>query len=168
MYKYLLATVSGVALLVAVPAAIAQTSTEPNSAADSTRMKQERMKSSDTAATGYVSYEDNKKALTGKLQAGLTADKLIGTDIVSPAGDDVGEVGDLLIDKNGQANNVVVDVGSFLGIGGKSVVLDLKALTPAKGSDGDLVTNLNKEQLKALPEYEKKNGTWILKTAAKR
>jgi hypothetical protein len=120
------------------------------------------------AAAGYVSYKENKKALSAKLPGGLTADKLIGADIVSPTGDDVGEIGDLLVEKNGQANNVVVDVGGFLGIGGKNVVLDLNTLSPAKGSDDDLVTNMTKEQLKALPAYEKKGGTWVLKTGSSR
>jgi hypothetical protein len=162
MSKSLLAAVSGFAVLFVSPLAIGQTSLGSGGAGT----QQERMQVADVS--GYVSYKENKKALTAKLPGGLTAEKLIGADIVSPAGDDVGEVGDLLVDKNGKANNVVVDVGGFLGIGGKNVVLDLNALTPAKGSDGDYVTNMTKEQLKALPAYEKKSGTWVLKTATPR
>jgi hypothetical protein len=161
MNKYLLAAVSGIALLAVAPIASAEMPGNAGAPVKLVQLKQET-----AAAAGYVSYKDNKKALTAKLPGGMTAEKLIGADIVSPGGDDVGEIDDLLIDKNGRANNVVVDVGSFLGIGGKNVVLDLKALTPAKGSDGDLVTNMNKDQLKALPEYEKKNGVWVLKPAS--
>ncbi len=161
MNKYLLTAVSGIALLAAAPIASAEMPGNAGAPVNLVQLKQET-----AAAAGYVSYNDNKKALTAKLPGGATAEKLIGADIVSPGGDSVGEIDDLLIDKNGRANNVVVDVGSFLGMGGKNVVLDLKALTPAKGSDGDLVTNMNKDQLKALPEYEKKNGVWVMKPAS--
>jgi hypothetical protein len=161
MNRYLLTAVSGIALLAAAPIASAET---PGNAGAPVNLVQLKQKTA--AAAGYVSYNDNKKALTAKLAGGATAEKLIGADIVSPGGDSVGEIDDLLIDKNGRASNVVVDVGSFLGMGGKNVVLDLKALTPAKGSDGDLVTNMNKDQLKALPEYEKKNGVWVMKPAS--
>ena len=44
-----------------------------------------------------------------------------------------------------------LDIGGFLGIGEKDVVLPLDSLT--KGEDG-LRTAMTKEELEALPEYD--------------
>ncbi len=78
---------------------------------------------------------------------------LSSVKIVDLKGDSVGSVDDVMFDNMGKPRAVKVDVGGFLGIGGKDVALDANAVKfdPAKKV---LVTSLNKDQLKALPEIK--------------
>lgn len=80
-----------------------------------------------TAASPDVSFTDDQ--ITGRLdpaQLALTRpDALIGVDVIGPAGDIVGQVGELAVDAEGAVGAVVVDVGGFLGLGAHSVALPL-------------------------------------------
>jgi hypothetical protein len=51
------------------------------------------------------------------------ASKLIGTTVVGANNESIGDVNDILLDRNGQAVAVVVGVGGFLGIGEKDVAV---------------------------------------------
>jgi sporulation protein YlmC with PRC-barrel domain len=97
---------------------------------------------------------------TGML-AGMTADEIIGRDVVDIAGNNVGSVGDLLLGADGQITHVMVDVGGFLGIGARTVALDVGSLTAEQGDGGDFVVALTRDQIEALPEYERQNDTWV-------
>ncbi|MCS6762207.1 MAG: PRC-barrel domain-containing protein [Candidatus Devosia symbiotica] len=59
------------------------------------------------------------------------ATQLIGQSVYSSAGDDADEIGnvsDLIFNQNGQIVAAVIGVGSFLGIGEKSVAVDFSTL----------------------------------------
>lgn len=100
---------------------------------------------------------------TGML-AGMTADEIIGRNVVDIAGDNVGSVGDLLLGADGQITHVMVDVGGFLGLGARTVALEVGSLTAEQGDGGDFVVALTREQIEALPEYERQNDTWVPRT----
>ncbi|MGF6227637.1 sporulation protein YlmC with PRC-barrel domain [Inquilinus ginsengisoli] len=51
------------------------------------------------------------------------ASKLIGVDVYGPDDQRVGEVNEVLVDRNGQMQAIVVGVGGFLGIGEKDVAI---------------------------------------------
>ncbi|MFC4175430.1 PRC-barrel domain-containing protein [Microvirga sp. GCM10011540] len=56
------------------------------------------------------------------------ASELIGTDVRGANNEDIGEVGDVLIDSSGRARAVVVDIGGFLGIGETHVAIPMDAV----------------------------------------
>ena len=56
------------------------------------------------------------------------ASKLIGVDIYGQNNEKIGDVNEVLIDRNGNADAVVVGVGGFLGIGEKDVALPFSAI----------------------------------------
>ena len=140
MWKNLLATAAVVALL-APGLAKADTATPATEAEATTTMMPD----------------------TGML-AGMTADEIIGRNVVDIAGDNVGSVGDLLLGSDGQITHVMVDVGGFLGIGTRTVALDVGSLTAEQGDGGDFVVALTRDQIEALPEYERQNDTWVPRT----
>lgn len=80
-----------------------------------------------TAASPDVSFTDDQ--ITGRLDPAQLAmtrpDALIGVDVIGPAGDIIGQVGDLAVDAEGTVGAIVVDVGGFLGLGAHSVALPL-------------------------------------------
>jgi sporulation protein YlmC with PRC-barrel domain len=58
----------------------------------------------------------------------ILGSKLIGTTVVSANNESVGDVNDVILDRNGQVMAVVVGVGGFLGIGEKDVAVPFSAL----------------------------------------
>jgi sporulation protein YlmC with PRC-barrel domain len=85
----------------------------------------------------------------------LNASKLIGLDVESPEDEKVGDIGEVVLDKEGQVQGVVVDVGGFLGIGSRPVLLDWKDVNLASQDGQDrAVINLSKEKLEQMPAYE--------------
>jgi len=58
----------------------------------------------------------------------MMASKLIGTTVVSANNESIGDVNDVILDRNGQVMAVVVGVGGFLGIGEKDVAVPFASL----------------------------------------
>lgn len=54
-----------------------------------------------------------------------TAEMRDGVNEASDTWDDIGKIGDVLIDESGSVNSVVIDAGGFLGIGERHVRVDL-------------------------------------------
>src|SRR3977135_2429922 len=62
--------------------------------------------------------------------------KFKGTDVLGPDNAQVGNVNDLLFDKNGKILGLIVGVGGFLGIGEKSAAIDRSASQAAPADTG--------------------------------
>ena len=81
----------------------------------------------------------------------IRASKVIGTSVYNGAGEKIGKVEDVVLDK--QSNNImfaVVGFGGFLGMNEKYHPLHWSTLDYQKGKEG-YVVNLSKEQLEAAP-----------------
>lgn len=70
--------------------------------------------------------------------------------IYSSGGDEVGEVEAVLVDGSGQPVAIAADVGGFLDLGERNVVIGLDRLS--KGQDR-LTVAMSKEEIEALPEF---------------
>ena len=104
---------------------------------------------------------EGNAAMPGMGVADMTAEELVGRDVIDPEGNTVGEVADLMLDSSQKITHVLIGVGGFLGIGERTVAVELDELSvDGTGDDGDLVTRMTKEQLEALPAYEKVDGAW--------
>ncbi len=86
----------------------------------------------------------------------LTAENLTGATVVGPNGEDIAEVGDILLSQDGQIEAMLIDFGGFLGIGQKRVAVGMDNLEFAANENGDLViySDFTQEQLEAAPEYD--------------
>ena len=87
----------------------------------------------------------------------LTADMLEGTRVYGMGDEDVGEVGELVLDDAGKVKDVVLDVGGFLGIGERNVAVPMDQLQIIRNEDGSdlrVYIDATQESLEALPEYE--------------
>ncbi len=80
--------------------------------------------------------------------------QLIGLDVQNGAGETVGEIDELVVDGKGAVNGVVVDVGGFLGVGARPVLMKWQDVSFA-GANNDIkaIVNATEEQMKSLPEY---------------
>lgn len=86
----------------------------------------------------------------------MRASKIIGANVYDRNNEKVGSVQDLVLDRAGRVVNVVVDVGSVLGIGGKDGAVKLSDL---KTDNNRLTLNQTKQQLQQAANYELKDRT---------
>ena len=66
--------------------------------------------------------------------------KFKGTDVLGPDNAHIGNVSDMLFDKNGKILGLIVGVGGFLGIGEKSIAIDMSAFQPVPADTGSSST----------------------------
>jgi hypothetical protein len=71
----------------------------------------------------------------------IMASKLIGTRVVSANNESIGDINDVIVDRNGQAVAAVVGVGGFLGIGEKAVAIPFNALEFASREQASAMSN---------------------------
>lgn len=76
--------------------------------------------------------------------------------------DDIGEIDNLIISREGKVDAVVIGVGGFLGIGEKDVAVKMTALKFVREKDADdaddyfIVVKSSKKELESAPTYTKK------------
>ena len=83
----------------------------------------------------------------------VRADQLIGMTVYNDQGEKVGTVHDIILDKDGKATGVVLNVGGVLGIGAKAVGLTWKEID-VKPDQQAVQISYSKEQLKAAPDFK--------------
>lgn len=109
-------------------------------------------------------------AATVQAANGYLATKVIGESVYNGTGDkaeNIGDVNDIVIGKDGQIANVVVGVGGFLGMGEKNVAVNWKDLSWAeKNGDRWLVMATSKDALQAMPTFDPKPYEPAAQTAA--
>ena len=110
------------------PVAFAQTSTTPATHA---------------AVTSHIIQSDE-----------VRASKMIGSTVYDLQNRNIGKVSDLVLNKNGTVDVVVLDVGSFLGMGGKYVAIPLNDI---KTDNNRLTLDRTKEQLQQMAAYQLEN-----------
>ena len=83
----------------------------------------------------------------------IAAEKVKGTDVYNRAGEKLGSVEDIMIDKvSGRAIYAVMSFGGFLGMGEKHHPLPWATLK-YDTQKGGYVVNLDKKQLEGAPSY---------------
>jgi hypothetical protein len=116
---------------------------------------------------------DTAKFLSSQSTDQWVFSKFKGTDVIGPDNAHVGDVNDMLFDKNGKILGMIIGVGGFLGIGEKNVAIDMSAFevvpastgsttgaggAPAMRSDDPTEVKLKvtwtKEQLKNAPDFQ--------------
>jgi sporulation protein YlmC with PRC-barrel domain len=108
----------------------------------------------ETASSGNAASDPARNA-----DGSFNASKVVGLSVVNGADDNIGKIGEVLLDKSGRVAGVVVDVGGFLGIGSHPVKLAWNQLKLVN-QDGSLqaVVDMDKDALKQMPEYKASNG----------
>ncbi len=105
-------------------------------------------------AAGNGLVRDGYTSLAG---TDLTADMLKGATVYDAEDANVGEVGELILSEDGQVEQMVIDVGGFLGMGEKPVALALDQVEILRQNDGNDVrvyVSLSKDELEAMPDYK--------------
>jgi sporulation protein YlmC with PRC-barrel domain len=107
------------------------------------------------AAAAPVAYAQTAATLHNIQTDEIRASKMIGSAVYDVQNRKIGSVDDVILNKNGKVDAVVIDVGSFLGMGGKDV-----AVLPSdiKTDNNRLTLDRTKEQLQQMASYDLKNA----------
>jgi sporulation protein YlmC with PRC-barrel domain len=84
--------------------------------------------------------------------------------VYDPMDRKIGEIADVLVDKEGKIEVLIVSVGGFLGIAAKDVAVSFKAIQATqKNASWYLTMNATMEALKGAPGYKFDKGTasWV-------
>ena len=99
-----------------------------------------------------------------RLPAGTTVTNFYKQNVYDPSDNKIGEVDDVLIDKEGRVTAMIIGVGGFLGMGEKDVAIPFSALHASeKNNKWYLVLNTTKDVLKTAPgfKYDKTKTSWV-------
>lgn len=102
----------------------------------------------------YFSDDKDVKAVTSiNIDSRLTADELLGAAVQNPAGEKIGSIEDILVDKEGDAETVVINDGGILGLGGKLVAFDYDIIE-GMSADKDVIVKLTDASIKKAKRFE--------------
>ena len=88
---------------------------------------------------------------------------ILGKSVRSSAGEDMGQIVDVLVGRDGQIRAAVIDFGGFLGIGTRKVAIDWRALKFAPGGKPSAITlELARDQVRVAPEYKRGEPVVVL------
>ncbi len=95
-------------------------------------------------------------------------ESILGREIYSPTGEDMGKVVDILVDHTGQVRAAIIDFGGFLGVGTRKIAVDWRAIrfAPEKNSDR-IVLSLTRNEVRVAPEYKQGEPIVVLGPSAK-
>ncbi len=76
---------------------------------------------------------------------------VLGREIYSIAGEDMGRIVDVLVDHKGDARAAIIDFGGFLGVGTRKIAVDWRAI---QFSPDRAILSLTRDQVRVAPEYK--------------
>lgn len=81
--------------------------------------------------------------------------EVIGVDVQNKTGDNLGEITEIMLDKlTGRAAYIVLESGTFLGMGGKLLALPWNAISYDQNKDC-FILDIDKERLKSAEGFDK-------------
>jgi len=92
------------------------------------------------------------------------AQSVLGRDVRSSAGENMGRIVDVIVDRSGRVRAAVIDFGGFLGVGSRKIAVDWNALSFDRDTGKrDVVTlELTRDQVKTAPEYKDRQSVVVL------
>jgi hypothetical protein len=81
---------------------------------------------------------------------------ILGRDVLSSTGENMGRIVDVLVDRSGQVRSAIIDFGGFLGVGSRKIAVEWNAMhfPPPAQADAKISLELTRDQVKAAPEYQ--------------
>ncbi len=111
-----------------------------------------------TAQSGDTMARPDREGMTAAAPEALTAENLTGARVYGASDDWVGEISQLVLSDDGKIENVIIDVGGWLGMGERPVALSMDQIDiRSEGDNGDdivIYVDYSEDELKAMPEWK--------------
>ena len=132
------------------------TSTDPAVTTGATEVP----KQDNTAATPAAPAPDSATTTVGNTEVpanAVLASQFMGQAVYTAANENIGEINDLIMNKELDNIVAIVGVGGFLGIGEKDVAIPIGDISAVKDENNALrlTISASKEQLEALPVFDR-------------
>lgn len=153
------ATVTGLMMTTALAQSTAPNpSTSPGSSSPSATSPST---SSGSMGSGSMGSSTSAAVITQQSPNQWLASKFMGTDVIGADDAKIGDVSDVLFDKSGKVDALIVGVGGFLGIGQKDVALPISSFQVVAANSGknnsssdQLRLSMTKDQLQQMAEFK--------------
>jgi hypothetical protein len=100
-------------------------------------------------------------------EVGATLGPILGRDVKSPKGENLGRVVDVLTDAQGHVRVAIIDFGGFLGVGTRRIAVDWPLLRfDLSASDKPLILSVDRQKLQSAPEYNSSKPRVLMPPAA--
>ncbi|WP_114858688.1 PRC-barrel domain-containing protein [Azospirillum brasilense] len=152
MRREIIAAASVLALMTGT--AMAQTTSPTTGSPTTGAPTATEMNKSGSATTGSAA------GLTGGTLA--SAENMMGKNVYGTDNEKVGEVEDIILDSNGQAQQLVISSGGFLGIGEKQIAVDIGNANWDAQQERVQLSGMTRDQVKEMPEFEYSDTTTSL------
>jgi PRC-barrel domain len=109
---------------------------------------------------GAPTAVDDEKSKTEKASVpasvvdGEQLESVLGVEALSSAGDNMGRIVDIIVDRDGQVAAAIIDFGGVLGAGSRKIAVDWRSLHFDPKKAGYVVANLTKDQVRVAPVYK--------------
>jgi PRC-barrel domain len=112
--------------------------------------------SAQPSAAGVNEVEKKEKEGTpATVVDGKQLESVLGISAVSSAGEDMGRIVDVVVDRSGQVRAAIIDFGGFLGVGSRKIAVDWGTIHfLPKGKADTVEVDLTKDQLRLAPVYK--------------
>jgi sporulation protein YlmC with PRC-barrel domain len=94
------------------------------------------------AGSGFIEEQDATE---------LRSNQIVGATVLGTSEEELGEIDELVLDRDGKVTGAVLSVGGFLGVGSKKVAVPWESLEMRNGRT--LVANLTREELEGAPVF---------------
>jgi hypothetical protein len=100
-------------------------------------------------------------------EVGTSLGSILGRDVTSPKGEDLGRVVDVLADAQGHVRVAIIDFGGFLGVGTRRIAVDWPLLRfDLSTRDKPLILSVDRQKLQSAPEYNSNKPRVLVPPAA--
>lgn len=82
-------------------------------------------------------------------------ESILGKNVISPTGEDMGRIVDIIVDRSGQVRAAIIDFGGFLGVGTRKIAVDWRLIRfPSDGKMDNVMVDLTSNQLRVSPVFK--------------
>jgi sporulation protein YlmC with PRC-barrel domain len=99
--------------------------------------------------------ESEKEGTPATVVDAQQLESILGKNVISPTGEDMGRIVDIIVDRSGQVRAAIIDFGGFLGVGTRKIAVDWRLIRfPSDGKMDNVMVDLTSNQLRVSPVFK--------------
>jgi sporulation protein YlmC with PRC-barrel domain len=99
--------------------------------------------------------DTEEKGTPATVVDGEQLESILGKNVISLTGEDMGRIVDVIVDRPGQVRAAIIDFGGFLGVGTRKIAVDWHMIRfPPEGKMENVIIDLTRNQLRVAPIFK--------------